>query len=148
MFSVALGVLALSADTAKRAPCVYDMYHIWPRHRQLRQQMIDANVDALIIFGGDPAANVDIVKSADGQLLAIDLYLSECVERMERSPDFPACTGVRFLTEDETEFFAGSESGYVFEISSPFATQAASVSSSRRSGGMQATASRTSALAL
>lgn len=28
------------------------------------QQMIDANVDALIIFGGDPNANVDIVKSA------------------------------------------------------------------------------------
>ena len=29
------------------------------------QQMIDAAVDALIIFGGDPNANVDIVKNAD-----------------------------------------------------------------------------------
>ena len=29
------------------------------------QQMIDANVDALIIFGGDPNANADIVKTAD-----------------------------------------------------------------------------------
>ena len=29
------------------------------------QQMIDANVDALIIFGGDPAANADIAKTAD-----------------------------------------------------------------------------------
>lgn len=29
------------------------------------QQMIDAAVDALVIFGGDPAANADIAKSAD-----------------------------------------------------------------------------------
>ena len=29
------------------------------------QQMIDASVDALIIFGGDPAANADIAKTAD-----------------------------------------------------------------------------------
>ena len=29
------------------------------------QQMIDASVDALVIFGGDPAANADIAKSAD-----------------------------------------------------------------------------------
>ena len=29
------------------------------------QQMIDANVDALIIFGGDPSANADIAKTAD-----------------------------------------------------------------------------------
>ena len=29
------------------------------------QQMIDANVDALVIFGGDPAANADIAKTAD-----------------------------------------------------------------------------------
>ena len=29
------------------------------------QQMIDANVDALIIFGGDPSANSDIAKTAD-----------------------------------------------------------------------------------
>lgn len=29
------------------------------------QQMIDANVDALVIFGGDPSANADIAKTAD-----------------------------------------------------------------------------------
>lgn len=29
------------------------------------QQMIDAHVDALVIFGGDPAANSDIAKNAD-----------------------------------------------------------------------------------
>lgn len=29
------------------------------------QQMIDANVDALVIFGGDPSANSDIAKTAD-----------------------------------------------------------------------------------
>lgn len=29
------------------------------------QQMIDANVDALVIFGGDPKANSDIAKTAD-----------------------------------------------------------------------------------
>ena len=29
------------------------------------QQMIDANVDALVVFGGDPAANADIAKTAD-----------------------------------------------------------------------------------
>ena len=41
------------------------------------------------------------------------------------SPAFPACTGVRFLTENDTEYFAGSETDYVYEIASPFATQAA-----------------------
>ncbi len=54
------------------------------------QQMIDANVDALIIFGGDPAANADIVKSADEAgipvfLAALDVaeagrqYVKACV---------------------------------------------------------------------
>ena len=38
---------------------------------------------------------------------------------------FPACTGVRFLIDDETEVFAGDETGYVYELSCPFATQAA-----------------------
>ena len=40
--ALALGSLAMAADEAKRAPCVYDMYHIWPRHCQLRQELIGA----------------------------------------------------------------------------------------------------------
>ena len=42
IFAVAVSSLALSADVPVRAPSVYDMYHLWPRHCQLRQQMIDA----------------------------------------------------------------------------------------------------------
>ena len=41
------------------------------------------------------------------------------------STAFPACTGVRFLVDDDQELFAGDETGYVYEISCPFATQAA-----------------------
>ncbi len=54
-----------------------------------------------------------------------DHDLTASVQSLTLSPVFPACTGVRFLTENETEYFAGSESGYVYEIASPFATQAA-----------------------
>ena len=54
-----------------------------------------------------------------------DHDLTASVRSLETSPAFPACTGVRFLTEDGSEFFAGNETGYVYEISSPFATQAA-----------------------
>jgi len=45
--------------------------------------------------------------------------------RLTKSPAFPACTGVRFLTEDDTEITAGTATGYVYELSCPFATQAA-----------------------
>ena len=54
------------------------------------QQMIDASVDALVIFGGDPAANADIAKTADEAgipvfLAALDVaengrqYVKACV---------------------------------------------------------------------
>ena len=54
------------------------------------QQMIDASVDALVIFGGDPAANADICKTADEAgipvfLAALDVtengrqYVKACV---------------------------------------------------------------------
>ena len=44
------------------------------------QQMIDASVDALVIFGGDPSANSDIAKTADEAgipvfMAALDLSL-------------------------------------------------------------------------
>ena len=45
--------------------------------------------------------------------------------RLTAAPAFPACTGVRFLLDNEQELFAGDETGYVYEISCPFATQAA-----------------------
>ena len=51
-----------------------------------------------------------------------DHDLTASVHNISVSPAFPACTGVRFLTENDTEFFAGNETGYVYEISSPFAT--------------------------
>ena len=44
--------------------------------------------------------------------------------RLTAAPAFPACTGVRFLIDDEQEVFAGTETGYVYEIECPFATQA------------------------
>ena len=53
-----------------------------------------------------------------------DLTLGS-THRLTESPAFPACTGVRFLLDDEQELFAGDETGYVYEISCPFATQAA-----------------------
>ena len=45
--------------------------------------------------------------------------------RLTAAPAFPACTGIRFLLDNEQELFAGDETGYVYEISCPFATQAA-----------------------
>lgn len=45
--------------------------------------------------------------------------------RLTVSPAFPACTGVRFIVDDEQEVVAGDETGYVYEITCPFATQAA-----------------------
>ena len=45
--------------------------------------------------------------------------------RLTAAPAFPACTGVRFLVDDQQELFAGDETGYVYEINCPFATQAA-----------------------
>ncbi len=44
--------------------------------------------------------------------------------RLTAAPAFPACTGVRFLVDNDQELFAGDETGYVYEISCPFATQA------------------------
>ena len=45
--------------------------------------------------------------------------------RLTAAPAFPACTGVRFLVDNEQELFAGDETGYVYEITCPFATRAA-----------------------
>ena len=45
--------------------------------------------------------------------------------RLTAAPAFPSCTGVRFLVDNDQELFAGDEIGYVYEISCPFATQAA-----------------------
>ena len=45
--------------------------------------------------------------------------------RLTATPAFPACTGVRFLVDNDQELFTGDETGYVYEISCPFATQAA-----------------------
>ena len=44
--------------------------------------------------------------------------------RLTAAPAFPACTGVRFLLDNDQEVFAGDETGYVYEISCPFATAA------------------------
>ena len=45
--------------------------------------------------------------------------------RLVKSPAFPACTGVKFILDDDTEITAGTSTGYVYEITCPFATQAA-----------------------
>ena len=45
--------------------------------------------------------------------------------RLTAAPAFPACTGIRFLLDNVQELFAGDETGYVYEITCPFATQAA-----------------------
>ena len=47
------------------------------------------------------------------------------VHGLRVSPAFPACSGVRFLLDDDTELTAGNSTGYVYEIACPFATQAA-----------------------
>ena len=80
------------------------------------------------LYGGS------FVLTADNALRLLPLWqrgssayhdLTASVQSVSVSPAFPACTGVRFLTENDAEFFAGSETGYVYEISSPFATQTA-----------------------
>lgn len=59
-------VLDAQTDTAKMA--------------EYSQQMIDAGVDALVIFGGDPAANVDIVKAADEAGVAVFMAALDVAE--------------------------------------------------------------------
>ncbi len=80
------------------------------------------------LYGGS------FILTASGALRLLPLWqrgstadhdLTASVQGISVSPAFPACTGVRFLTENGTEYFAGSETGYVFEIACPFVTQAA-----------------------
>ena len=80
------------------------------------------------LYGGS------FILTASGALRLLPLWqrgstpdhdLTASVQSISVSPAFPACTGVRFLTENDAEFFAGDETGYVYEITSPFATQAA-----------------------
>ena len=54
-----------------------------------------------------------------------DLTIVGSNHRLVTSPAFPACTGVRFLIDDDQEIFSGSTSGYVYEVSCLFGTQAA-----------------------
>lgn len=46
---------------------------------------------------------------------------------LSTSPEFTSCTGVRFIvsesSNEQTEVFSGDETGYVYEIECPFATQ-------------------------
>ncbi len=58
----ALGELVQAAGATYRA---LDAQTDTSKVAEYCQQMIDAAVDALIIFGGDPDANVDIVRTAD-----------------------------------------------------------------------------------
>ena len=55
------------------------------------QQMIDAGVDALIIFGGDPGANVDIVKAAADAGIPVFLAALDVAE--EGREFVEACVG-------------------------------------------------------
>ena len=65
-----------------------------------------------------------------GQLRLLPLFNAtesvpvESAFSIKRAPDFPACSGVRFLVDSKTEVFAGDETGYVFELDCPCATQA------------------------
>ena len=42
LFALTFGALALPANMIARAPSIYDMPRLWPRHCQLRQEMIGA----------------------------------------------------------------------------------------------------------
>ena len=55
-----------------------------------------------------------------------DLSLDAC-RRLRTGSDFPACTGLRFLVDDNTEVVAtgSTSSGYTCELTCPWATQAA-----------------------
>lgn len=61
-----------------------------------------------------------------GQKTTADLDAGSGTSLMA-GPAFPACTGVRFIVNstatEVTEVFAGDETGYVYEIECPFATQ-------------------------
>ena len=49
-------------------------------------------------------------------------YLGNRALSLERSKKFSAVTGVRMLVDDETEVNAGTDTGYVWEIDSPWAS--------------------------
>lgn len=52
------------------------------------------------------------------------LFVGQKAKQIDRSPQFEGITGLRMLVDDETEVSAGNSSGYVWEIDSPWATQA------------------------
>ncbi|MBR1586885.1 MAG: hypothetical protein IJ658_01040 [Kiritimatiellae bacterium] len=58
VLALTLGSLAAPADATKRAQCVYDMYHVWPRHCQLRQDLVGA------IRSGDAKMMESVCRSA------------------------------------------------------------------------------------
>ncbi|MBR4475012.1 MAG: hypothetical protein IKS55_15430 [Oscillospiraceae bacterium] len=54
-----------------------------------------------------------------------DVTIGTSCRRLSNAPALAACTGVKLVKEDGTEYTAGTTSGYVYEAKSPWATQAA-----------------------
>lgn len=52
-----------------------------------------------------------------------NISIGHRAKQVEKSPRFNGVTGVRMLVDDETEVSSGDESGFVFEIESPWASQ-------------------------
>ena len=50
-------------------------------------------------------------------------YIGNRAISLEKSKKFGAVTGIRMLVDDNTEVSAGTDTGYVWEIDSPWATQ-------------------------
>ncbi len=77
------------------------------------------------LYGGS------FIMSDLGKLRLLPLALSGTAAELSHigtadcGPAFAACSGIRFLVDREPELFAGNETGYVYEIECPWATQAA-----------------------
>ncbi len=69
--------------------------------RSLAEKVLSARLGETHIFAVGQAGY--IIKSASGRLLAIDLYLSDCVERFEKSVGFKRLLP-KILSPDELEF--------------------------------------------
>lgn len=52
------------------------------------------------------------------------MYLGRRAKEVTKSPPFDGTTGIRMVMDDQNELTAGTDSGYVWEIESPWASQA------------------------
>ena len=64
-------------------------------------------------------------RRASAGVVTLDTSTNGAAMKLEVSPAFSGCTGVKFITGGSADYSTGNSNGYVFEINCPWATQTA-----------------------